>query len=133
MITENSERDINRFNFTALAGHPCDPLATSTMAQPVPGDGKVVWSAGNPHDVGREYCVDPAGLNASLRVSQLEVGESLGLSGDGPPLSEFLERSKETSANAAPSICYVTASSIAHTTPGAELHTLRRRQTGWSR
>ena len=92
MTTDTSERGLERLICTALAGHPCEPLAAGTSALPPPGYGGVGWSDGNFHDYDREYCVDLVQLEAFLRTTQPEVAESLGLSEDGPTRRKFLAR-----------------------------------------
>ena len=67
MTTDTSERGLERLICTALAGHPCEPPAAGTVAEPAAGYGGVGWSGGNPHDYDREYCVDGAQLGAFLR------------------------------------------------------------------
>ena len=58
MPTDTSERGLERLICTALAGHPCEPPAAGTVAEPPAGYGGVGWSGGNFHDYDREYCVD---------------------------------------------------------------------------
>ena len=92
MPTDTSECGLERLICTALAGHPCEPPATGTVAEPPAGYGGVGWSGGNFHDYDREYCVDLVQLSAFLRTTQPKAAESLGLSEDGPTRRKFLAR-----------------------------------------
>ena len=92
MPTDTSERGLERLICTALAGHPCEPPATGTVAEPPADYGGVGWSGGNFHDYDREYCVDLVQLSAFLRATQPKAAESLGLSSDGPTRRKFLAR-----------------------------------------
>ena len=92
MTTDTSERSLERLICTALAGHPCEPPATGTVAEPPAGYGGVGWSGGNFHDYDREYCVDLVQLSAFLRTTQPKAAASLGLSEDGPTRRKFLAR-----------------------------------------
>ena len=90
--TDTSERGLERLICTALAGHPCEPPATGTVAEPPADSGGVGWSGGNFHDYDREYCVDLVQLSAFLRTTQPTAAASLGLSADGPTRRKFLTR-----------------------------------------
>ncbi len=92
MITDTSERGLERVICTALAGHACEPPAAGTVAEPPTGYGGVGWSGGNFHDYDREYCVDLVQLSAFLRATQPKAAASLGLSEDGPTRRKFLAR-----------------------------------------
>jgi len=92
VTTDTSERGLEGLICTVLAGHPCDPPKQGTVGEPVAGYGGVGWSAGNPQDYEREYCVDLVQLAAFLRTSQPEAAESLGLGEDGPTRRKFLAR-----------------------------------------
>ena len=83
MTTDTSERGLERLICTALAGHPCEPPASGTVAEPPAGYGGVGWSGGNPHDYDREYCVDVVQLGAFLRATQPEVAEAVGMASTG--------------------------------------------------
>ena len=83
MPTNTSERGLERLICTALAGHPCEPPASGTVAEPAAGYGGVGWSGGNPHDYDREYCVDVVQLGAFLRTTQPEVAEAVGMASTG--------------------------------------------------
>ena len=90
--SDTSERGLERLICTALAGHPCDPPARGTVADPPAGYGGVGWSGGNFHDYDREYCIDLVQLAAFLRATQPEAAEALALSEDGPARRAFLTR-----------------------------------------
>ena len=92
MPTDTSERGLERLICTALAGHPCEPPAAGTVAEPPTGYGGVGWSGGNFHDYDREYCVDLVQLSAFLHATQPKAAASLGLSEDGPTRRKFLAR-----------------------------------------
>ena len=92
MPTDTSERGLERLICTALAGHPCEPPAAGTVAEPPAGYGGVGWSGGNFHDYDREYCVDLVQLSAFLHATQPKAAASLGLSEDGPTRRKFLAR-----------------------------------------
>ena len=90
--SDTSERGLERLICTGLAGHPCDPPAEGTVADPPAGYGGVGWNGGNFHDYDREYGVDLVQLAAFLRGTQPEAAESLALSEDGPTRRAFLTR-----------------------------------------
>ena len=92
MATDTTERGLERLICAGLAGHPCDPPAEGTVADPPAGYGGVGWSGGNFHDYDREYGVDLVQLAAFLRGTQPEAAEALGLSEDGPTRRAFLTR-----------------------------------------
>ena len=97
MTTDTSERGLERLICMALAGHPCEPPASGTVAEPPAGYGGVGWSGGNPHDYDREYCVDVVQLGAFLRATQPEVAEAVGMASplpgqDGITQRKFLSR-----------------------------------------
>ena len=89
---DTTERGLERLICTALAGHPCDPPAEGTVADPPAGYGGVGWSGGSFRDYDREYCVDLVQLAAFLRDTQPEAADSLALSEDGPTRRAFLTR-----------------------------------------
>ncbi len=106
MPTDTSERGLEHLICTALAGHPCEPPATGTVAEPPAGYGGVGWSSGNFHDYDREYCVDLVQLSAFLRTTQPELAEAVVMAStgvgaphasplpgqDGPTRRKFLAR-----------------------------------------
>ena len=106
MTTDTSERGLERLICTALAGHPCEPPTTGTMAEPPAGYGGVGWSGGNAHDYDREYCIDLVQLRAFLRATQPRAAEVVGMAStgvgathasplpgqDGPTRRKFLAR-----------------------------------------
>ena len=92
MPTDTSERSLERLICAALAGHPCEPPASGTVAEPPAGYGGVGWSGGNPHDYDREYCVDVVQLRTFLQATQPEAADTLALDEDGPTRHKFLAR-----------------------------------------
>ena len=58
MVTDTTERGLELLICTALVGQPCAPPQAGTDGEPAASYGGVGWSAGNPHDYDREYCVD---------------------------------------------------------------------------
>ena len=92
MPTDTSELGLERLICTALAGHPCEPPAPGTVAEPPAGYGGVGWSGGNPHDYDRECCVDVVQLRAFLRATQRETADTLALNEDSPTRRRFLAR-----------------------------------------
>ena len=90
--SDTTERGLERLICAGLAGHPCDPPAEGTVADPPAGYGGVGWSGGNFHDYDREYGVDLVQLAAFLRDTQPEAAEALALSEDGPTRRAFLTR-----------------------------------------
>ena len=92
MTTDTSEKGLERLICRALAGHPCDPPAAHTAAEPPVGYRGVGWSGGSYHDYDREYCVDLAQLAAFLCDTQPEAAEVLALGEDGPTRRKFLAR-----------------------------------------
>ena len=92
VVSDTSERGLERLICTALAGHPCDPPAEGAVADPPAGYGGVGWSGGSFHDYDREYCVDLVQLAAFLLDTQPEAADSLALSEDGPARRAFLTR-----------------------------------------
>ena len=92
MVSDTTERGLERLICSALAGHPCDPPAEGAVADPPSGYGGVGWSGGNFHDYDREYCVDLVQLAAFLRDTLPEVADALALSEHGPIRRAFLTR-----------------------------------------
>ena len=90
--SDTSERGLERLICTGLAGHPCDPPAEGTVADPPAGYGGVGWSGGHFQDYDREYGVDLVQLAAFLSTTQPEASEALALSEDGPTRRAFLTR-----------------------------------------
>ena len=90
--SDTSERGLEGLICTALAGHPCDPPAEGTVADPPAGDGGVGWSGGNFHDYDREYCIDLVQLSAFLGATQPEAAQAQALSEDGPTRRGVLTR-----------------------------------------
>ena len=50
------------------------------------------WTAGDPRDYDRNYCVDLAQLSAFLRATQPDAADGLSLNEDGPARRKFLAR-----------------------------------------
>ena len=92
MPTDTSERSLERLICTALAGHPCEPPGSGTVAEPPAGYGGAGWSGGSPHDYDREHCVDVVQLRAFLRETQPDAADPLALDEDGPTRRRFLAR-----------------------------------------
>ena len=92
MSTDTSERGLERLICKALAGDPCDPPRSSTVAEAIKTWGGVGWSPGDFHHYDREYCVDLPELAAFLRATQPPVVRSLGLAEDGPTRRKFQAR-----------------------------------------
>ena len=92
MTTDTTELGLERLICAGLAGHPCDPPAEGTVADPPAGYGGVGWSGGSFHDYDREYCVDLVQLAAFLHDTQPKAAEALALSEDGPTRRAFLTR-----------------------------------------
>ena len=83
MPSDTSERGLERLICTALAGHPCEPASSGTVAEAPAGYGGVGWIGGDPHDYDREYCVDVVQLGAFLCATQPEVAEAVGMAATG--------------------------------------------------
>ena len=92
MTTDTSERGLERLICTALTGHPCDPPKAGEIREPRVYYGGVGWSAGDPQDYDRDYCVDLVQLSAFLRATQPEATEKLSLDEDSPARRRFLAR-----------------------------------------
>ena len=92
MTTDTTELGLERLICTALAGHPCDPPAEGTVADPPAGYGGVGWSGASFHNYDREHCVDLVHLAAFLHDTQPEASAALALSEDGPTRRAFLTR-----------------------------------------
>ena len=92
MTTDTSERKFEELICTALAGHPCEHPTQPTVGKPGNGYGGAGWSAGNPHDYDRDFCVDLVQLTAFLTTTQPESAQALALDEDGPVRRKFLAR-----------------------------------------
>ena len=92
MTTDTSERGLERHICTALTGHPCDPPKAREIREPRVYYGGVGWTAGDPRDYDRDYCVDLVQLSAFLRATQPEAEERLSLDEDSPTRRKFLAR-----------------------------------------
>ena len=92
MVTDTTERGLERLICTALAGHPCDPPPARALTESPSGYSGVGWSGGSHRNYDREYCVDLAQLAAFLRATQPEAAEALALDEDGPTRRKLLAR-----------------------------------------
>ena len=92
MVTDTTERGLERLICTALTGHPCDPQTVSTLAEAQASYGGLGWYGGNQRDYDREFCVDFVQLAVFLHDTQPLIAESLSLSEDGPTRHKFLAR-----------------------------------------
>jgi type I restriction enzyme, R subunit len=92
VITDTSERGLERLICTALTGHPCDPPKPGEEMLERPATYGVGWIGGIPEDYDREYCVDLAQLGDFLRETQPEPAEALDLGQEGPTRRKFLAR-----------------------------------------
>ncbi|MBW7862645.1 MAG: type I restriction endonuclease subunit R, partial [Rhodocyclaceae bacterium] len=92
MITDTSERGLERLICTALTSAPCDPGVPANRLQERPASYAAGWVCGAPEDYDREYCVDLAQLAAFLRATQPHLCEALDLGADGPTRRKFLAR-----------------------------------------
>ena len=92
MSSDTSERGLERLICTALSGHPCEPPASRTVAEPSARYGGVGWRCGNAQDYDREYCIDVVQLSAFLRATQPVTADALALNEDGPTRRKFLTR-----------------------------------------
>ncbi len=90
MTTDTSEKGLERLICTILTGHPCDPPKPGS--QPYMGQGGVGWTAGNPGDYDRAFCVDLAQLTDFLQCTQEKVARTLDLANDSPTRRQFLAR-----------------------------------------
>ncbi len=92
MTTDTSERGLERLICTALTGHPCDPPEPGELRESRAYHGGVGWTAGDPRDYDRDYCLDVVQLPAFLRATQPQVAEALSLGEDSPTRRRFLAR-----------------------------------------
>ena len=93
MTTDTTERGLERLICTALAGHPCDPPSKSgERREPEAQFAGAGWTAGDPSDYDRAYCVDLAQLSAFLHATQPEAAAALALDEDGPARRKLLAR-----------------------------------------
>ena len=92
MTTDHTERGLEHLICTALVGQSCDPPRSGWVAEPTADYGGVGWSAGNPIDYDREFCVDRVQLAAFLHATQPAAAKLLELEEDGPTRRKFLAR-----------------------------------------
>ena len=91
MITDVSEKGLERRICTVLTGAPCD-VASGEGVGERPASYGVGWIGGDAQDYDRGYCVDLAQLAAFLRSTQPKVVEALDLGNDSPTRRQFLAR-----------------------------------------
>jgi len=93
MTTDTSERGLEDLIFASLTGFPGEGggAAAGVVAERPAAYG-AGWTAGNPNDYDREYCVDLVQLGSFLKATQPEVAEALALDEDGPTRRRFLAR-----------------------------------------
>ena len=91
MITDTSEKGLERRICSVLTGGPCD-VASGDGVGERPASYGVGWICGDPQDYDRGYCVDLVQLSAFLRATQPEVAEGLDLGNDSPTRRQFLAR-----------------------------------------
>ncbi len=92
MVTDTSERGLERRICKALSGNPCDPPKAETIGDPSSTYGGSGWLPGNPHDYDREYCIDMVQLTAFLKSTQPDIADTLDLSEDDATRRKFLAR-----------------------------------------
>ena len=99
MTTDTTERGLERLICTALTGHPCDPPKPGELPQPTEAGAAsdavratAGWTAGDPRDYDRNYCVDLAQLSTFLHATQPDAAAGLDLDDDGPARRKFLAR-----------------------------------------
>ena len=91
MITDTSEKGLERRICSVLTGGPCD-VALGDGVGERPGSYGVGWICGDPGDYDRGYCLDLVQLSAFLRATQPDVAEKLDLGKDSPTRRSFLAR-----------------------------------------
>ena len=100
MITDTSEKGLERRICTVLTGAPCD-VASGEAVGERPASYGVGWICGDLQDYDRGYCVDLVQLAAFLRATQPEVAEGLDLGNDSPTRRQFLaQATRDRSASA---------------------------------
>ena len=93
MLTDTSERGLERLICTALTGSPCDPGdAADGAVHERPASYGFDWIPGIPDSYDREHCVDLAQLKVFLADTQPDTAEGLALTTDGPARRKFLTR-----------------------------------------
>jgi type I restriction enzyme R subunit len=89
MITDTTERGLERLICTALTGAPCD---TGGIVGERPAAYASGWICGDPNDYLPGYCVDIVKLRSFLHATQPEVAEALALDEDCHRRQTFLSR-----------------------------------------
>ena len=69
MITDTTERGLERLICESLAGNPCDPPAGPTSGDPISSRKGAGWMPGNHHDYDRAYCSDLVQLRTFLEAT----------------------------------------------------------------
>jgi len=92
MLTDTSERGLERLICTALTGYPCDPAQPGQASVSMPEGGGSGWIGGQAYDYDREYCVDLTQLGTFLQTTQPEAAKALSLDEDSPTRRTFLAR-----------------------------------------
>ncbi len=91
MITDTSERGLERLICMALTGEPCDPPQEGVVRERPAAYGPG-WICGDPRDYDRDFCVDLAQLSAFLWATQPKTASVLHLHNDNPARRKFLAR-----------------------------------------
>ena len=89
MTTDTTEKGLEDLICAALTGDAAPP---DTDAHERPSSYDVGWTAGDPKDYDREYCVDLAQLSAFLQETQPDTAPSFDLGQDSPTRRKFLDR-----------------------------------------
>lgn len=92
MISDTTERGLEKLICVGLTGYPCDKTLMGEIHEPVQVYGGVGWICGDPNDYDREYCVDLIQLATFIQVTQQEIVEALSLGEDCPTRHKFLAR-----------------------------------------
>jgi type I restriction enzyme, R subunit len=93
MVSDTTERGLERLICTALTGGACDPGAVSiNEAQERPSTYGVGWICGAAEHYDREYYADLVQLAAFLHDTQPQIAEALDLGHEGPTRRKFLTR-----------------------------------------
>ena len=82
MITDTTERGLERLICQSLTGIPCDPPAGPTVGDPISSRDGVGWTPGNHHDYDRVHCLDLVQLRAFLEATQPDTARALQLDQD---------------------------------------------------
>ena len=91
MITDTSERGLERLICAALTGSSCDAGQEEPLLKS-PSSNGAGWICGDPQQYDRDYCVDLVQLAAFLHATQPNAAEYLDLGEDSPTRRKFLAR-----------------------------------------